>query len=463
MRVRIKDIKEYEDIYPRSSPNEKLIEKYVANMEAGDIFPAIEIQKVSDAGKEFYVVLDGWHRIEAYKQRKETEIEAKEWQQTVLVLEDNLVALLARSGELNSEHGLRLNPKGVRARIRAVAHRVDEWKHGYNNKLAEAFKKSPKTISEYVKDIRAQKNASRDSQILKLSYEGFLSQRQIGKQFDLDHSVITRVVQKSELPEFCTKLNKQGKDPADIALSLNADIPTIYHILLRDKSDDERFEEFVGEKPKDFDVWGFSKRDDRLGVNAPGKIPGQIAMNILYRFTEQGDLIVDPMSGGGSTADACLIMDRKFAGFDRNPNKARKDIVKYDLNDGLDKALKGKKAKLIFYDPPYYNKVDTISGFKDVDEFNEFMSLLAQTAKDNLDGGGYAVLVMSNYLDYENPEKSIFVYRYATEFEFNGFKTVAHISCPLSTEQYKGRDVKRAREKGIMLQRSRDIYVFKKM
>ena len=86
----------------------------------------------------------------------------------------------------------------------------------------------------------------------------------------------------------------------------------------------ERFNAF-GKKgynndtPKIFNIWRFPARDKRLGIKYPGNISGQISMNLLYYYTNIGDMIIDPMAGGGSTVDACLVMGRKCFAYDIDP------------------------------------------------------------------------------------------------------------------------------------------------
>ncbi len=68
-----------------------------------------------------------------------------------------------------------------------------------------------------------------------------------------------------------------------------------------------------------FNVWNIPNRDKRYGLDFKGVIPGQIAENILYYFTEPFDVVVDPMAGGGSTIDVCRAMMRRYKTYDINP------------------------------------------------------------------------------------------------------------------------------------------------
>ena len=51
-------------------------------------------------------------------------------------------------------------------------------------------------------------------------------------------------------------------------------------------------------------------------AGGPGRIPAQLIAHILYYFSEPGDLVLDPMAGGGVVADACLAFNRKCRSFD---------------------------------------------------------------------------------------------------------------------------------------------------
>lgn len=81
---------------------------------------------------------------------------------------------------------------------------------------------------------------------------------------------------------------------------------------------------------------------------------GQEAINLLYYFTEEEDLVVDPMAGSGVTIDACLIMNRKCRAYDNNPDALdeRPDILRNDITRGFPKQVRSKKQDLVVFDPP---------------------------------------------------------------------------------------------------------------
>ncbi|MGD9160441.1 MAG: hypothetical protein PVG39_18640 [Desulfobacteraceae bacterium] len=45
------------------------------------------------------------------------------------------------------------------------------------------------------------------------------------------------------------------------------------------------------------------------------KNPAQLIAHILYYFSKQGDLVIDPMADGGEVADTCLAFNRRCWSF----------------------------------------------------------------------------------------------------------------------------------------------------
>jgi DNA modification methylase len=81
-----------------------------------------------------------------------------------------------------------------------------------------------------------------------------------------------------------------------------------------------------------------------------GATPSHIIWNVVARYTKEGDLVVDPFVGSGTTLDVCRDLGRRAKGFDLAPT--RTDIVRGDARD-LSHLVERESAHLVFFDPPY--------------------------------------------------------------------------------------------------------------
>lgn len=79
-----------------------------------------------------------------------------------------------------------------------------------------------------------------------------------------------------------------------------------------------------------------------------GATPSYVIWNLLSRYTRQGDVVVDPMCGSGTTLDVCKDLKRTGKGFDLTP--FREDIVEADARKI---PLPKESADFVFIDPPY--------------------------------------------------------------------------------------------------------------
>lgn len=104
-------------------------------------------------------------------------------------------------------------------------------------------------------------------------------------------------------------------------------------------------------------LWEYPSQHYGKGIqgdqNYKGATPSYIIWNLLKRYTKEGDTVLDPMCGSGTTLDVCKDINRKGIGFDINPQ--REDIKK---NDSRKIPLKTNAVDFIFVDPPYGNNVN---------------------------------------------------------------------------------------------------------
>lgn len=103
-------------------------------------------------------------------------------------------------------------------------------------------------------------------------------------------------------------------------------------------------------------LWDFPRQnygDTPHGNNKyNGVTPAFVIWNLLQRYTKEGDLIVDPMCGSGTTIDVAQELNRKVIGYDLNI--IRPDVIK---NDSRKIPLNDNSVDLVFIDPPYSNNI----------------------------------------------------------------------------------------------------------
>lgn len=103
-------------------------------------------------------------------------------------------------------------------------------------------------------------------------------------------------------------------------------------------------------------LWDFPTQnygDEPHGDNKyPGVTPAFIIWNLIQRYTREGDLVVDPMCGSGTTIDVCIEENRKVLGFDIVPYRG--DIKQADA---INLPLDDEFADFVFIDSPYSDNI----------------------------------------------------------------------------------------------------------
>jgi DNA modification methylase len=84
-----------------------------------------------------------------------------------------------------------------------------------------------------------------------------------------------------------------------------------------------------------------------------GVTPAFVIYNMVKRYTEPGDIVLDPMAGSGTTIDVCKDEGRRCIAFDISPT--RPDIKQ---NDARKIPLADDSVDMIFIDSPYGDNID---------------------------------------------------------------------------------------------------------
>jgi len=87
--------------------------------------------------------------------------------------------------------------------------------------------------------------------------------------------------------------------------------------------------------------------------NYAGATPSWVVWQLLQRYTREGDVVLDPMCGSGTTIDVAKDLKRRGVGFDLNPQ--REDIA---LADARELPVEAGSVDFVFVDPPYSTHID---------------------------------------------------------------------------------------------------------
>jgi SAM-dependent methyltransferase len=171
--------------------------------------------------------------------------------------------------------------------------------------------------------------------------------------------------------------------------------------------DANRWKEYADKLSFQFhSVWPMSRRHDPFfGVNGtiyPGTFPMMVPINCILRYSREGDLVLDPMAGSGTTLVACAMLNRRGLGIDLNPEAQRAKEKCFDIVSGKDPKLKQKlegqrfilgdardlqflednSINLVISHPPYMDMMDygRVATVKEVPSYQRFLrDILSET------------------------------------------------------------------------------------
>ena len=283
--------------------------------------------------------------------------------------------------------------------------------------IGKAIGRARRTVDSYIADLKAAIQLDIDLKLFRMNRLG-IPQDRIAKRLGAPQQTIS-----GHLPKMATLPNpvnadlSRGFTVSQVAEKHTWTEPVIWALALENKEDIVRFKK-LGWGLRTWDQWEwndclpreiyvnnseayFTAGDKRFGDDWPGRIPAQLIAHILFYFSKQNDLILDPMAGGGVTPDTCLALSRRCWAFDMTDRPETRPEIEphtwtiptaYQLNSSSANKLTSSKEKadLIIFDPPYFDKKacdydkNSISGLpkKEYLEFLEaFFALLKQNVK----------------------------------------------------------------------------------
>jgi hypothetical protein len=309
IQIPVSDIILDESIYPRENMDHKRIGIFVENLRDGFEFDPVLVQafenpELSESGstareKSRYRILDGAHRWTAFKMAGRTRISA-----IVTILHDMDPLLYAAK--------LAIGPKQLtEVETKNTARRAFQSNPGLTSaEIGRAIGRSRQAVDLYIADLRATTLLELDLTIFRLHQLG-IPQDRIAKRLGIPQRTVSD--HSAKMPELANPLNSdlsKGFTVPQVAQKHGWPEPMVWSQALKGKDDQTRFQA-LNWGIRTWDLWNFNDCDKRFGDDWPGRIPAQLVAHILYFFSKQGDLIFDPMAGGGVCADTCLAMGRR--------------------------------------------------------------------------------------------------------------------------------------------------------
>ncbi len=348
--VRIDDIVFRQEYYPRSESDRSVIVSYVMSV---DELPPIVVNRNM-------VLIDGFHRMAAYRQVGRTEIPAE-----VVDIPDDRV--FEEAVRLNSRHGRGLSPE---EKI-AIAKRL--YMSGKTQtEIADILSVTQQTVSNWVEDIRGQELKKKYKTVFEMHRsQPEMTQAEIAERVGLSQQRVSQILRRED-------------DIVRDFLGVEEDTPI---------SDDNRPEyyRYPFDKFSAFNLWYFPKKtSDHTAIHRHGVVDRTVVEHILYYFSEPEDLVIDPMAGMGEFGEICESMGRRWLMYDIAPVHSK--VKKNDLLQGLPEEAHG--CDLIYLDPPYFEcKVPGLFG-GDEERFYDFIKRIVDNSVRALRIGGHIALVM---------------------------------------------------------------------
>lgn len=396
------------ELYPRLKPSDEAVERY---RDALCNLPPIIVARDG-------VIVDGYHRWQAHVRENAATIRIENL--------GDLTDLEIRKESLrrNSSHGQQLETKDKRRQAGELyLLGVEE------GELRELLSITVSTLETYLREAKTtQKQRQKDElcdRWLNCEWDSFTAAAQaIG---------VTDKTAKAWLSEF---------------------------------SDESVFSE-APQSRQHFDIWQFTTADKESGQQSYfGALPPQVVENLLWFYTEPGQILVDLFAGSGTTIDVAKAMGRRVWAADIRGNhySPHLPIHKHDAVSGWPKDAP-KSADLVLLDPPYWKQAAGRYS-SEPNEMAEMPLERFETAWDAVVKAARAHTERVAYIVSPTQDDDGSVVDHATRllapFESAGWKVERRVIVPYQTQQATGQQVTWARENKRMLKLYRDLVVLHK-
>jgi len=473
--IKVSDVVFDKSYYTRSeSQSPEKVNEYAASIEGGG-FPPILVNQDS-------ILLDGWHRWMAHKEKKLPTIDAEVLDTSGFVLEDgsaDLYVIRRKAARSNFRHGLpqteRELKKLIRDEYRAKMDKLDQkGRAELKRDMAEDYSRSV----TYIRSVTSRIDKDLKVELRQTAFDMWLachSQEDIAKEVGFDRTAISKFL--DSLQDV-----KNGTDAENHDLSENASLAPDHEFDDEDDSDSNSLGVYKLDKrllvkanhmdewykPPVYNIWKQQERSDQVSHFGNSEITW--LDHLLYLYTSPFDVVVDPFAGGGSTIDLCKSRLRRYFVSDRKPIDIRADIRSHDVTDGILSPPQWKDVRLVYLDPPYWKQAEgeysndpTDLANMDLDAFNAALSSIVKQYAEKLKrarvADAYIALIIQP-TQWKAPNRQF------TDHIGDMLRTVKlpvsmRYSVPYESQQCNAQMVEWAKENKTCLVLTREIIVWK--
>ncbi|NDK08775.1 methyltransferase domain-containing protein [Candidatus Gracilibacteria bacterium] len=167
-------------------------------------------------------------------------------------------------------------------------------------------------------------------------------------------------------------------------------------------------------------VWSFPRRGNWCTHNSKyrGNWSPEVVRNLILRYSKEGDHILDPMIGGGTTAIESKLLNRNLLCYDINPNaiELTKSLIDFELDNKAkikvklhdatveNEDLKKESIDFVLMHPPYADIIkysegkvkEDLSNIHDLDKFCDEIEKVAKESYRVLKSGNFCAILMGD-------------------------------------------------------------------
>ncbi len=242
-------------------------------------------------------------------------------------------------------------------------------------------------------------------------------------------------------------------------------------------------------QPKNFEqecttVWSFSRRGRWATHNSKyrGNWAPEVVRNLIIRYSKEGDYLLDPMIGGGTSAIECKLLNRNLLALDINPKAIELTTsaldfefeynpkIRLELNDSRELSmLQNESIDFILNHPPYADIVkysgkqieEDLSNIHDLEEFCDEYEKVIKEMHRVLKPNKYCATLIGD--TRRNKMYQPLAYMVMSRFLQNGFSLKEDIIKHQHNCKATGFWINKSKEYNFLLIMHEHLFVFQKL